>query len=378
VTGGPGEAFATTLPRYGSGSLAELLPSAVAAVGGPGWDNVLGLPPMDSCVVFLVDGLGDRLLRAHADEAPYLAGLVAGTLTSGVPSTTATSLTSLGTGLPPGAHGVVGFTSRIPGTDRLLEALRWDKNIDPRVWQSHDTAFARARESGIEATVVSKRMFQGTGLTEASQRGAVYVGADTVGERISGAVRSATESRSITYLYEGELDATGHRRGCGSWAWKHQLAMIDSFAARLREALPERTGLIVTGDHGMVDVDENHRIDVDEEPELMRGVSLFGGEARFRHLYCDNGAVDDVAARWAERLGDDGIVLTRDQAIDEGWFGEVASEVRLRLGDVMVASIGDRAVVSTSRFPYEATLVGLHGSLTDEEMLVPLLVDLSA
>ena len=138
------------------------------------------------------------------------------------------------------------------------------------MWQSHDTAFARARESGVEATVVSKRMFEGTGLTEASQRGAIYVGADTVGERISGAVRAATESRSITYLYEGELDATGHRRGCGSWAWKHQLAMIDSFAARLREALPERTGLIVTGDHGMVDVDENHRIDVDEEPELMR------------------------------------------------------------------------------------------------------------
>jgi hypothetical protein len=110
----------------------------------------------------------------------------------------------------------------------------------------------------------------------------------------------------------------------------------------------------------------------------MRGVSLFGGEARFRHLYCDNGVVDDVAARWTERLGDDGIVLTRDRAIDEGWFGEVASEVRLRLGDVMVASIGDRAVVSTSRFPYEATLVGLHGSLTDEEMLVPLLVDVSA
>lgn len=368
---------ATTLPRYGSGSLAELLPSAVAAVGGRDWDNVLALPPMDSFVVFLVDGLGDQLLRKHADEAPYLAGLLGASLTSGVPSTTATSLTSLGTGLPPGAHGVVGFTSRIPGTDRLLEALRWDKHVDPRVWQSHDTAFGRARESGVEATVVSKRMFEGTGLTEASQRGAVYIGADTVGERISGAVRAATESRSITYLYEGELDATGHRRGCGSWAWKHQLAMIDSFAARLREALPDRVGLIVTGDHGMVDVDEGHRIDVDDEPDLMEGVSLFGGEARFRHLYCDNGAVEDVATRWAEHLGSEGIVLTRDHAIDAGWFGAVASDVRPRLGDVMVASMGDRAVVSTSRFPYEATLVGLHGSLTEEEMLVPLLVDAS-
>lgn len=366
---------ATTAPRYGSGSLAELLPSVVSAVGGAGWDNLLALPAMDSCVVFLVDGLGDRLLRAHAEEAPYLSSLQDVTLTSGVPSTTATSLTSLGTGLPPGTHGVVGFTSRIPGTDRLLEALRWDKHVDPREWQSHDTVFGRARESGIGATVVSKRLFEGTGLTEASQRGAVYVGADTVGERISGAVRAATEPRTVTYLYEGELDATGHRRGCGSWAWKHQLSMIDSFAARLREALPDHATLIVTGDHGMVDVDAGGRVDVDEEPDLMEGVSLFGGEARFRHLYCGSGAVEDVATRWRERLADDAIVMTRDQAIDEGWFGAVASEVRPRLGDVMVASIGDRAVVSTSRFPYEATLVGLHGSLTDDEMLVPMLVD---
>ena len=366
-----------TEPRYGASSLAEVIPSAVAAVGGLGWSNALDLPAMKSYVVFLVDGLGQRLLEEHVDEAPYLAGLLGSSLTSGVPSTTATSLTSLGTGLPPGSHGVVGFTSRIPGTNRLLEALRWDKHVDPREWQCHETAFGRARDSGVAATVVSKRVFEGSGLTEASQRGASYVGADTVGERISGAARAAAEPQSVTYLYEGELDATGHRRGCTSWAWRHQLAMIDSFAARLREALPAHAGLVVTGDHGMVDVQPDRRIDVDEEPDLMDGVSLFGGEARFRHLYCDTGAVDDVVARWRRRLGSEGIVVTRDQAIDAGWFGAVESAVRPRLGDVMVASTGDVAVVSTSRFPYEATLVGLHGSLTEAEMLVPLLVDVS-
>lgn len=367
-----------TPPRYGTGSLAELLPSAIAAVGGPGWENVLDLPAMDSYVVFLVDGLGELLLAEHAEHAPYLARLRGRQLTSGVPSTTATSLTSLGTGLPPGSHGVVGFTSRIPGTNRLLEALRWDKHIDPREWQRHETAFGRARASGVTATVVSKRVFEGTGLTEASQRGAAYVGADTAEERITGAVRAASENRSISYLYEGELDATGHRYGCTSWAWKEQLAMIDGFAARLREALPDQTGLIITGDHGMVDVHEDNRLDVDAEPSLMEGVSLFGGEARFRHLYCDNGAVDDVVAGWTQRLGGDAFVLTRDQAIDEGWFGSVDSQVRLRLGDVMVASLGDLAIMSTSRFPYEATLIGLHGSLTEPEMVVPLLVDINA
>jgi hypothetical protein len=135
---------------------------------------------------------------------------------------------------------------------------------------------------------------------------------------------------------------------------------------------------VITGDHGMVDVGLDRRIDVDEELELMAGVSLFGGEARFRHLYCENGAVDDVAQTWADRMGNEAVVLTRDRAIDEGWFGAVAAEVRPRLGDVMVASLGDRAIVSTSRFPYEATLVGLHGSISEDEMLIPLLVDVSA
>ncbi len=368
---------AAVLPHYFSRSLVDVLPAAVAAVGGPGWHNSLELPPASSYVVFLVDGLGWNLLRSHPDSAPYLNSLADGQspITCGVPSTTATSLTSLGTGLPPGAHGVVGFTSRVPGTDRLLDALKWDQPIDPREWQPHETVFARARLDGVAMTSVSRRAFDGSGLTIASQRGALFVAADTIGERISATVRAAAEERSVTYVYEGELDATGHQRGASSWAWQHQLAMADSFAALLRESLPSGCVLVVTADHGMVDVPDEQRIDVDMEPELLDGVSLFGGEARFRHLYCDGGAVDDVASRWRERLGTSAWVVTRDEAIGEGWFGSVDAQVRPRLGDVMVASGQDLAIVSTTRFPREAKLVGLHGSLTPDEMLIPLLID---
>jgi len=372
-----GEAVAAVLPRYFSRSLGDLLPAALSALGAPGWANPLALPAARAYVVFLVDGLGWNLLREHQDEAPYLNSLVDGAepLTSGVPSTTVTSLTSLGTGLPPGAHGVVGFTSRIPGTDRLLEALTWDKRVDPREWQPHDTVFARAAATGLPTTIVSKRVFEGSGLTEASQRGARFCGADSVGERISAATLAAAEPQSLTYVYDGELDATGHRRGSHSWAWRHELATVDTFAARLREALPADTMLVVTADHGMVDIESDDRIDVDDEPGLLEGVSLFGGEARFRHLYCAGGAVDDVALRWRERLGPRAWVVTRDEAIGEGWFGSVDSVVRPRLGDVIIACADDTAVVSRSRFPHEAKLIGLHGSLTPDEMLIPLLVD---
>ena len=148
------------------------------------------LPDAPAYVVFLVDGLGSRLLERYAATAPYLSSLLADRRPAppGVPSTTATSLTSLGTGLTPGTHGLVGFTSRVPGTDRLLNALFWDKAVDPLEWQPHPTAFARLTDAGVRGDVVNKREFDRSGLTIAAQRGADYIGADRIGERIAGAV----------------------------------------------------------------------------------------------------------------------------------------------------------------------------------------------
>jgi hypothetical protein len=150
---------------------------------------------------------------------------------------------------------------------------------------------------------------------------------------------------------------------------------VDAFAQRLREVIPADATLVVTADHGMVDVEAADRVDVDAEPELMDGVTLLGGEARFRHVYCRAGAVDDVVARWRERLGDEAVVMRREEAVAAGWFGTVRRDVEPRLGDVVVACMGDVAVVSSERFPFEARLVGLHGSLTAEEMYIPLLLD---
>jgi hypothetical protein len=150
--------------------------------------------------------------------------------------------------------------------------------------------------------------------------------------------------------------------------------MVDAAAEQLRETLPSDTRIVVVADHGMVDSPPDRRLDVDDHPELVDGVTLLGGEARFRHLYCRGGAVDDVAATWRSVLGERADVLTRDEAVSRGWFGPVAGAVRPRLGDVMVASREDYSVMSTADFPYETTLVGLHGSLTSAEMLIPVLV----
>jgi len=367
-------------PAYSRRSLADVVPAVATALGHP-LDSGLGpaamvLPDAPSYVVFLVDGLGANLVQRYRHAAPYLAGLLDGseTGTAGVPSTTATSLTSLGTGLPPGAHGMVGFTSRIPGTERLLNALFWDKAVDPLEWQPHPTAFTRLQEDGVAVTVVNKRDFRGSGLTVASSRGGEYVGADRIGERIAAAVVGAAQRPSLTYLYDSDLDWTGHKYGVASQQWLQQLTAVDAEVEQLREALPPETRLVVVADHGMVDSPQEHRTDVDQHLELRDGLLIFGGEARFRHLYCRNGSVDDLRATWAGFFGEAADVMTRDEAVARGWFGDVIPSVYPRLGDVVVAMRGDHSVFSSVDFAYEMTLVGLHGSLTPDEMVIPVIV----
>lgn len=364
-------------PIYGGRTLGDILPAVATALGvDVGFHATsLVLPPAKQYVIFLVDGLGHRLIESHAEHAPYLHALLREPGVAGVPSTTATSLTSLGTALSPGQHGLVGFTSRIPGTEKLLNALFWDKQlVDPLEWQPNPSAFARLRSVGVSATVVSKQEFMDSGLTMSGFRGADFVEGDKIGERIAAAVAASSESPSVTYVYDGDLDWTGHRYGVDSAQWRAQLAAVDASVEQLRESLDPGVRLIVLADHGMIDCPDEARIDIDEHPELRSGVQLIGGEARFRHLYCSGRAVADVLATWREFLGDRAEVLARDEAIDRGWFGGVVPQVRPRLGDVVVAAREQTALISMTDFPYENKLIGFHGSLTAVEMEIPILI----
>lgn len=362
------------LPRYGEASLSDLLPSVLGALGVAGEHDTLGLPLSRCYCVLLVDGLGWNLLRAHAAQAPFLTSLAGRAITAGSPTTTATSLTSFGTGLPPGRHGVLGYTTRIPGGTALLNALKWDPSVDPVAYQPHPTLFERAGRAGVAVTVVGRRQFRTSGLTTVGLRSAGFVGADSLGERVAAAASGALDRPSLVYVYDGDLDFTGHKAGCSSAAWRYQLAMIDHFAEELHAAVPPDTVLVVTGDHGMVDVDSADRVDVDDVPAMRDGVALVGGEARFRHVYAEDGAAPDVLAAWRGVLGDRAVVRSRADAVTENWFGAVEGRVLDRIGDVVVSVNGSCAVEMRSVFPVEATLIGLHGALTEDEMLVPLLV----
>lgn len=368
----------TVRPEYGVASLADVLPSVAGALKVPGDTNTLGLPENPRYAVLLLDGLGWNLLHANADVAPYLASLLptGRRLTAGVPSTTAVSLSSLGTGLPPGAHGIVGYSSIVPETGALLNALSWDSPVDPRRWQPHPTVFERAAAAGVMTRNVSKARFEKSGLTAAAFRGSAHRGSDSIEDRLDATRFAIREgSSALVYVYDSQLDYIGHNYGSESLEWRTELLAADQFAQRVRSALPRDAILLVVADHGMLDVEPEDRVDIDAEPDLTSGLTLVAGESRFRHLYCVPGAVDDVRATYQSRVGDRALVLTRDQAIAEGWFGPVEPRVAPRIGDVVVAALGPLALVAGRRFPQEAALLGLHGSLTEAEMAIPLLLD---
>ncbi|MHB9758284.1 alkaline phosphatase family protein [Streptomyces sp. BYX5S] len=373
------------VPAYGTGSLADLLPTLGAHLGVPGC--TAGIPELravDRACVFLIDGLGWEQLKAHPDEAPFLSSLIpssrGGTgrpITAGYPATTATSLASVGTGLPPGAHGLPGYTVRNPATGELMNQLRWNPWTKPKTWQPYPTIFQRAHEAGVHTAQVSAPAFESTPLTKIALSGGTFFGRLSGEDRMDlAAEQLAAGDRSLVYTYYSEVDGKGHRFGVDSDAWRGQLMYVDRLAQRLAEQLPPRSALYVTADHGMVDIpfDEQSRIDFDEDWELGAGVALLGGEGRARHVYAVPGAAGDVLTVWREVLGEQFWIASRDEAIAAGWFGpQVDQRVYDRLGDVIAAARDDVLIIASQTEPKESLMVGNHGSMTPAEQHVPLL-----
>lgn len=364
------------VPDYGHSTLADVLPSIGAHWGLRGQD-VLDLPHAERYVVLLIDGLGAHALRDHRELAPFLSGLVERPITAGVPSTTATSITSLGTGMAPGAHGIAGYSFWHRPSGAVLNALRWSPEVSGLDVQPQLTFFERISGAGIAAGVVAPAAFANTGLTTMALRGGTFWPVNDegdIGRRVELAASAASSGvRSLTYVYERRLDHTGHGAGVDSPGWRAMLAEVDRLARSLREGLPDDVRLLITSDHGMVDVPADARLIVEDVPGLLTDVAAFAGEGRLRHLTTAADRREAVATRWRQVMGERAWVLTREEAETAGWFGPISGRMADRFGDVVVA-MRDQGAILTRKLAGELGLVGMHGSLTPAEMEIPLLV----
>lgn len=367
--------------------LADVVPAVLAAMGAAGFASPIRLPgPVRGACVLMIDGLGAELLDAHTGDAPVLAGLRGQTLQVGFPATTAAGIAAIGTGCRSGEHGLVGYSFRVPdagpGVD-VINALRWRPHpwgedlrdrVRPEDVQPLPTTFERAASAGIAVDVVSGAEFAHSGLTRAALRGARYTGVHAIGE-LAANVSGAVARGGFCYGYHGDLDLVGHLHGPGSPAWRMQLRQVDRLVESVVETLPSGTLLAVVADHGMVGVDPGTVVDIDDNPSLLQNVQAIGGEARARHVYATGGAAADVLAAWRETLTGTAWVMSRDEAIAAGWFGErIRDAARPRIGDVVTAARGRAVHVRRNAEPLESALIGHHGSLTSAEQRVPLLL----
>ncbi len=368
-------------------SLADVTPSLLATLGVPDSTDTLGLPPARRVCLLLIDGLGWELLRAHAADAPFLAGLAAtdSPIAAGFPATTAASVATLGTGLPVGEHGIVGISFQVPGLP-LLHALTWrggpgpgpkedmrETAVPERV-QPAPTAFERAEAAGVAVSVVAPPLQRRSGLTRAVLRGGEFRNAYALGDLVIQVRDALLPQPSFCYAYQGDLDLVGHVYGPGSDQWRYQLRAADRLAADIAEVLPPGALLAVVADHGMVRLSPDQIVDADATPEMTDGVAEIGGDIRARHVYAAPGAGADVLAAWREVLGGRAHVLSREEAVAAGWFGPRVSDLTLpRIGDVVTSSVDGNGVIRGHAEPIESKMIGHHGSHSNAERLVPFL-----
>jgi hypothetical protein len=377
---------APPLPRYGTRSLGELVPSLLRSLGVAVFANPLAIEPAARVCLLLVDGLGWELLRANPSSAPFLNSIAREPLTAGFPATTAASLSSLAIGVPTGEHGLVGYTMALPGYDRAFNTLTWSLyGVGPRVdlvgelvpesFQSIPTLAERAAAAGLRIHHLGPAFHEWSGLTRAIGRGERFHAADSLEALSEGVLRLLQAPGTFLFGYHPRLDAAGHVHGVASQAWKDELIAVDHALRLLAEQVPRDTVLVVTGDHGMVDLRPEEKLDLADHPDLAAGVRILGGEARARYVGTVPGATDDVLAAWQSRLGGQMWVWPREEAIATGIFGpNVTDRARERMGDIVAAAHGRVGIVERNVDPAQARLNGHHGSLTAAEQIVPLLV----
>ena len=336
------------------------------------------LPPARSVVLVVVDGLGAIPLRAHAGHARTLASAMAKKDVAGsvFPTTTAAALTSILTGAAPGAHGLVGYRVLDPDRGALMNHLgNWQKaGIDPLRWQPLPTIFEQAAASSHRAFALGIAEYAHSGFTGATLRGGEFIAASSAAERVERAFElAASHDGALVYCYLPEVDKAGHKHGIDSAEW---VAALEDVDAALSRRIPDGVGVLVTADHGMVDVPRHRQLIIDAAGGWHDGVRLIGGEPRMLHVYLEPDADQEaIVSRWRRDLADCADVLSRQQAIDAGLFGAgVTDAARARLGDLMAVARSNLAIYDGDAEDQRGrSMVGQHGGWTPEEWRVPLI-----
>lgn len=356
------------VPAYGGACVDSVVPTILAGGDPPPWWPAPAAGA-GQAVLLVLDGLGWRQLQERPGLAPTMTAMAGGPITTVAPSTTAAALTSITIGAAPAVHGVVGYRLRVQD-DRVLNVLRWRTAdgdargaVPPEDFQPLEPFRA------TKPPVVTRAEVAESGFTRAHMAGARMYGWRMPSTLVATVASLLREGERFVYAYYDGVDKVAHEFGFGP-TYDAELVAADRLVTDLLGVLPAGAVLLVVSDHGQVDVGD--RV-VTLAPEVAELTVLLSGEGRFRWLHARPGKVEALAAATHAAYDDVAWVRTRDEAVADGWFGgQLALRVAARLGDVVVAP-HQRIAVLDPGDPGEQWMRCRHGSLTPDEMLVPLL-----
>jgi hypothetical protein len=321
-------------------------------------------------VLLVLDGLGWAALRDFPDRLAELRAFAGGPISTVVPSTTPAALTSITTGLAPSRHGITGF--RIRHERGVLNAIRWQLADGGRPPEPDHVQKERVF-CGRQVPVVTKAMFRTTGFTAAHMRGSDFHGWQTTSVLVEHVRALVAGGAPFVYAYYSGVDEVAHAHGLASAFYPAELAATDRLVGDVLDAIPDDVALVVTADHGQVQVGRDGWRSLAPVHEL---VETYAGDGRFRHLHAKPGRAAELHAAAEELHGGadgDARVFRRERLLDEGWLGpDPVPAVYRRVGDVVLAALGPVGFVDPT-LPYEAQLIGAHGSITAAEIEVPLM-----
>ena len=360
------------IPDYTSACLSNIVPALLEyPVIGSGWlpDEVL---TAQKIVLLLVDGLGYEKFKIseQRDLVPNLTKMNQERIMTVAPTTTATALTSLTTGRPPGEHGVIGY--KVSVGNQILNSLRWTTGNGSALNEINPSSFQPVPPFlGEKVPAVSPAEFRKSGFTEAHLRNTHYEGYFLPSNIPHHIAQCLDRDNRLVYSYYDGLDKVGHIHGSGHF-YDAEITFVDYLIGQIYEMLPRGAALIVTSDHGMVDVGDS-LIEIDNS--LVQRTDTISGEARFLWFHPLRGNHDSLLQDLEDLYSDCAWVRTKEQILDEGWFGrQISNQTKERLGEIALLARDPVAFVDKDNLGPK--LVGRHGSLTETEVYVPLITSL--
>jgi hypothetical protein len=354
------------------GRLSDVFSSALASVIGSG-QNQLRLSKVNHAVVILVDGLGYENLGESKGYARFLGSKLDQSIRCEFPSTTATSLTGLATGMRSNHHGVIGYSVYDRGTATSMNLLTgWESTADASTFKKAQTISESAQ--GVSIRVIGPGVYEGSGFTALTMPGAQYLAAETIEDRFS-ALTKIDSGKSLTYLYVPELDQLAHRFGVESVQWLNALEELDQQISKFASRIPSNMGLIVTADHGIIDVPNENHVYLESFDWYQQGVIQTAGDPRCNFVYLhENANGEDIKQKMIQEFGNRAFICDVDELRDSGWADWSSPELESYVPDLLIIwqsnAVGyDRRIAK----PQHLKMIGQHGGISDRETRIPLI-----